>query len=170
MKKLFPFLALAVFSIGTWSCKNDDDMQDYVDYDTYSAVYDLTNINFDFVDGMYVYYQPFENAMYDSDVILVYLQVGTTDGSPIWQQIPLTMYLSDGNEVDYNFDFSQFDLQLYAGGTFDLGGTSYVNNKTFRIVFVPGYFGKDTNELDYSDYNAVIKYFHIDDSSPVQLN
>ena len=81
---------------------------------------------------------------------------------------PITFYLNDGNEVDYNFDFSQYDVQIYAGGTFDLGGSSYVNNKTFRIVFVPADYGKNA-QVDYSDYNNVIQHYHIDDSHPQEL-
>jgi len=168
MKKIIPFFLVALFGLTAFSCKDDDD-QIYVDYDTYPVVYDLTNIDFELIDGTYSIYKTFENPMYPTDVLLVYIQNGTTsNGSPIWQQIPITFYLSDGNEVDYNFDFSMNDVQIYAGGTFNLGGTSYVNNKTFRIVFVPASYGKNA-EVDYSDYNSVIKYYDIDDSNPKEL-
>ncbi|HLV23810.1 MAG TPA: hypothetical protein VKY36_03400 [Moheibacter sp.] len=168
MKKLLPLVLFGFFAFSVSSCSNDDD--EYVDYDTYSTVYDLTNVNFEWVDGSWVYYQPFQNPMYSSDVVLVYLQNGSSAGAPVWQQIPITFYLNDGNEIDYNFDFTVNDLQLYAGGTFDLGGTSYVNNRTFRVVFVPAEFGNKNANLDYSDYESVIEYYNIDDSNPVQLN
>lgn len=168
MKKIVPFFLLAVTGFMSFSCKDDDD-QIYVDYDTYPVVYDLTNIDFEWVDGAFSIYKTFENPMYPTDVLLVYMKNGnTSNGSPIWQQIPITFYLSDGNEVDYNFDFSQYDVQIYAGGTFDLGGTSFVNDKTFRIVFVPASYGKNV-EVDFSDYNSVIKYYNIDDSNPKEL-
>ena len=105
--------------------------------------------------------------MYETDMMLIYLQVGNTgNGSPIWQQIPINLYLADGNEVDYNFDFSRYDFQIYAGGTFNLAGTSYVNNKTFRIVFIPASYGKGTdNQVDYSNYESVINFYNIDDAN-----
>ena len=166
MKKLLPLVLFGFFAFSVLSCSNDDD--EYVDYDTYSTVYDLTNVSFDNIDGVWTFYQPLQN-MYTSDVILVYLQNGSSGGSPIWQQIPITFYLNDGNEVDYNFDFTVNDLQIYAGGTFDLGGSSYVNGKTFRIVFVPAEFGGKNANVDHSDYESVIKYYNIDDSNPIEL-
>jgi len=170
MKKIIPFFLVALFGLTTLSCKDDDD-KIYVDYDTFPVVYGLTNVNFNLIDGTFSIYKTFENPMYPTDVLLVYLQNGTTsNGSPIWQQIPITFYLPDGNEVDYNFDFSMYDVQIYAGGTFDLAGTSYVHNKTFRIVFIPASDGQtNKNQVDYSDYNSVIEYYHIDDSHPVEL-
>jgi len=168
MKKIIPFFLIALLGLTTFSCKDDDD-KIYVDYDTYPVVYDLTNVDFDLIDGVFTISREFNNVMYDTDVLLVYIKNGSTsNGSPIWQQIPITFYLSDGNEVDYNFDFSIYDVQIYAGGTFDLAGTSFVNEKTFRIVFVPASYGKSA-EVDYSDYNSVIQYYNIDDSHPVEL-
>jgi|SRR5690606_10047765 len=167
MKKIIPFLFVALFGIFAVSCKDDDDVI-AVDYDTYPVVFDITNVDFDFVDGGYSIYREFQNPMYSTDVLLVYIQNGGTSSSPVWQQIPYTFYLSEG-ELDYNFDFSQYDVQIYAGGTFELAGTPYVNNKTFRIVFVPADYGNKNTQVDYSDYNSVIKHFHIDDSNPQEL-
>ena len=48
------------------------------------------------------------------------------------------------------------------------------NNQTFRIVIVPGDDGINTKKsvykADYSDYNAVIKKYNIDDSNVKKLN
>jgi hypothetical protein len=93
------------------------------------------------------------------------------DNTPIWQQIPRTLYLPQG-ELDYDFDFSKQDFTIYAGGTYDLATTpSYINNETFRIVILPGYFSnKMANNIDFSDYNAVIKAFNINDKNVKQIN
>ncbi len=164
MKRIIPLFLLSLFA--AVGCKSDDD-QIQVDYDTYPVVYDLRNVNFDLVNGSYMITRTFNQPMYDTDVLLVYIQNGTTtNGAPIWQQIPITYYLPDGHEVDYNFDFSIYDVAIYAGGTFNLGGTSYVNNQTFRIVFVPASYGKGAdNQVDYSDYESVIEHFNIDDTN-----
>jgi len=168
MKRIIPLL-VTVFAVFSYSCNSDDDYVqpiDNVDYDTYPVVYDLRNVNFDYVDGVFMINRTFNNPMYDSDVLLVYMQNGSTnDGSPIWQPIPITFYLSGGDEVDYNFDFSAYDVAIYASGNFELNGTSYVNNKTFRLVFVPASFDKTTdNQVDYNDYESVIRHFNIDDT------
>lgn len=170
MKRIIPLFLLAAFAVTSFSCKSDDDYVqpiDNVDYDTYPVVYDLKNVNFDLVNNVFTISRTLNSPMLETDVMLIYMQNGTTDnGSPIWQQIPINFYLSDGNEVDYNFDFSRYDFYIYASGTFNLGGTSYVNNKTFRIVFVPASYGKgNDNQVDYSDYESVIKNFNIDDAN-----
>ena len=49
----------------------------------------------------------------------------------------------------------------------DLGTVSnnFRINQVFRIVIVPGFFGKSaSNTVDLNDYNAVIKAYNIDDS------
>lgn len=170
MKKIIPFVFASFFALSAFSCQSDDDYVqpiDNVDYDTYPVVFDLKNVNFDLVDNVFTISRTLNTPMYDTDVMLIYMQNGATnDGSPIWQQIPINFYLAGGNEVDYNFDFSKYDFQIYAGGTFDLTGTTYVNNKTFRIVFVPASFGKnEDNQVDYSNYESVINYYKIDDAN-----
>jgi hypothetical protein len=103
-------------------------------------------------------------------VILIYRKSGTTsNNSNVWQSIPRTLYLPQG-ELDYDFDFSREDFTIYAGGTYDLTFTpSYITNQTFRIVIVPGYFSKGSSSIDFSDYNAVIKAYNIDDSKVTVL-
>lgn len=165
MKTFFPLIITFALTLGLTGCKSDDD----VDHDTIGIVYELRNQNFEWTGDSYQISRTFINPLYDSDVLLIYKQVGTTNnGAPIWQQIPITFYLNDGHEVDYNFDFSKFDFVIYAGGTFDLTGSSYIVNQTFRVVAVPAAFGKNQN-VDFSDYNSVINFFSIDDSNPVEL-
>ncbi|MEN2403127.1 hypothetical protein GKZ90_0025290 [Flavobacterium sp. MC2016-06] len=170
MKKiltLFAVVGLAVFS----SCSNDD-----VDNDTISEVFELQNISFDFnnTDG-YNIYQKLNPTIFDSDNILIYRLAGTIDSNtPIWQLIPRTLYLPNSRELDYDYDFSKEDFTIYARANYDLETTpEFLDNQTFRIVIVPGAFsgtGKSVNKEDYSDYNAVIKKYKIDDSNVKKLN
>lgn len=170
MKKIFPFLFVALVGCLSFSCVSDDDGPiDYVDYDTYPRVIDITNTNFQLVNGSYQIERIFNEPLYSTDVVMVYMKVGsTTNNAPIWQQIPITYYLNDGNEVDYNFDFSMYDIVIYASGTFDLTGTSYISGKTFRLVLVPADPLKNST-VDYSDYNSVISFYGLDDSNPAKL-
>lgn len=170
MKKiltLFAVVGLMAFS----SCSNNDDD---VDYDTISEVFELRNVNFSYnaVEG-YNIYQKLDPFLFDKDVILIYRLTGTVNGSPIWQLIPRTLYTA-GGELDYDYDFSREDFTIYAGGNYNLATTpEFLNNQTFRIVIVPGSSNgaaKSSIKQDYSDYNAVIKKYNIDDSNVKKLN
>lgn len=179
MKKLFFYLFLLVFSGSLWvSCTDNDDDNDN---DTYSAVYQLKNASFSYNASLgYVLSGTFNTPLYDSDQLLIYRQVDTNNNSPVWQLLPQTLYLNDidGNgsldELDYTFDFSKYDFYIYAGGTYDLSLTpAYLTNQTFRIVIVPGYFANkkasQTSTVDFKDYNAVIKYYNINENKIINI-
>lgn len=130
-----------------------------------SKVYELRNVNFALnANSGYTIYQTLNPQISLSDVILIYRLSGTINPStPIWQQIPRTLYLTQG-ELDYDFDFSKEDFTIYAGGTYDLSLTpSYLNNQTFRLVIIPGYASNKqaAKNIDYSDYDAVINAYHL---------
>lgn len=169
MKKITLILAF-IGMITLQGCTSNDDN---VDNDTISEVFELQNINFGFdTQNGYNIYQTLNPQIRLDDVILIYRLSGTIDSStPIWQLIPRTLYLNEG-ELDYDFDFSQEDFTIYAGGTYDLTLTpNYINNQTFRIVIIPGYFSnKMKSGVDLSDYNAVVNAFHIDQSKIKVLN
>ena len=138
-----------------------------------SEVFELRNINFGFnaTDG-YTIYRTLNPQIASSDVLLIYRLSGTINSStPIWQQIPRTLFLPEG-ELDYDFDFSKQDFTIFAGGTYNLALTpSYINGQTFRIVIVPGILtNKSANKPDFSNYYAVIKAYNIDDSNVKVLN
>lgn len=165
MSKKLPIILAFIGMIGLTGCTAEEDD---VDNDTIAEAFELRNI--DFVENNpqnYSIYRTFNPQIFASDVILIYRLVGTIDSStPIWQQIPRTEYLSEG-ELDYDFDFSKEDFTIYARATYDVLGLTptYVRNETFRIVIVPAYLSnRRSNKIDYSDYNAVIKAYNIDDS------
>lgn len=75
--------------------------------------------------------------------------------------------------MDYDFDFSKQDFTIYAGGTYNLALTpQYINNQTFRIVIIPGYFSgrSSAGSVDLSNYNEVIKHYGINDNNIKILN
>lgn len=140
-----------------------------------AEVFELKNVNFisNAADGFNIY-QKLNPRIFDSDVILIYRLNGTLNPTtPVWQQIPRTLFTSEG-ELDYDFDFSKEDFSIYARGNYNLALTpEFLNSQTFRIVIVPGSFsktGKSINKPDYSDYNEVIKRYNIDDSNVKKLN
>lgn len=164
MKKLFPFLLLFITSFILFNCKEDDEVQVQVDY---PAVYDLRNVNFSYnaTDG-WSYGQSFKKPLLDQDYVVIFRQTGTSGNASVWQQIPRTLYLDQG-ELDYDFDFSKNDFMIYAGGTYDLSTTpQYLNNQTFRVVLVPAVYGKNATleDLKKLSYEEIIAKYNIDES------
>ncbi len=166
MKKYVSLFLLSLFGLILLSC--DTNNNDDNDYDTYSVIYDITD---NFKAGTpYSISRSFNSAIPDSDVILVYRLSATDNGAAVWQLLPRTLYLDEG-ELDYDYDFTKYDVLIRAGGTINLDSQSstfknaYLNNQTFRIVIVPASYGRNTNGggIDYSDYNSVIKAYGIND-------
>ncbi|MDR2237257.1 MAG: hypothetical protein LBE92_14135 [Chryseobacterium sp.] len=167
MKKILPFLLLAFVTLFVFSC---DDNNDNVvgDGDTYSRMRDITG-SFNNSNG-YGVNQAIE--INPSDVVLVYRWVGNS-----WQIIPKTYYLDDeqnypvNRELDYNFQFDNQNVEIYTSANFnqatqmssnDIG--KYLNNQRFRIVLVPAAASKNAATVDTSDYNAVVKYYNLDET------
>lgn len=175
MKKILLFLFLGAVSFTAYSCDNDDDVvvQNPVDYDTYSEAFDISP-NFSMVtNNLYRFKDDFKKPLVESDVVLIYMQIGTDGGAPLWKLLPYTSYvpLSPNNEaVDYIYDFSKFGvtININSSATFSLtANPGYYQGKTFRVVIVPAKTGVSKSAVapvDYSDYNSVIKYYNIDES------
>ncbi|WP_166919263.1 hypothetical protein [Flavobacterium poyangense] len=176
MKKiltLFAVVGLIVFS----SCEGPEGPPGPPGYDgLIGEVFQLTNVNFDYnaQDGFNIN-RALNPLLYKDDVILIYRKIGviTSTNAPIWEQIPKTIYVSQGR-LTYDFEFSNSHFIIYAEGNYDLELTpTFLDNQTFRIVIVPGSAtgtAKSVKKEDYSDYNAVIKKYNIDDSKVKILN
>lgn len=175
MKKiltLFAVVGLIVFS----SCEGPEGAPGLDGADGLIAqVIDVNNVNFALNgDGEVI---NFGFTLYPGDVVLAYRATGVaTNGSTVWTQIPESHYYDDGTLFfTYKFNFSKVDFELYLDG-FNLNTvpTNLRTNQKFRIVIVPGtdpkISNKSVNKEDYSDYNAVIKRYNIDDTNVKQLN
>ena len=164
MKKI-TLLLVFIGMITLQSCTVNEE-QDNVDNDTISEVFELRNVNFSYNSstGGYFIYRNLNPQIYASDNILIYRMSDVIDSNtPVWQLIPRTLYLSGGDELDYDYDFSREDFTIYANGTYNLSETpEYIFNQTFRIVIIPGYFSNRSDvQVDFNDYNAVIETFGI---------
>ncbi|AZA53219.1 hypothetical protein [Chryseobacterium sp. G0201] len=172
MKKFLPILLLAFVSLFIFSCDNDDDVIQGQDSDTVAVMKDATGTfssGNNFTLGLDI-------NIASTDVVLVYKRVGN-----VWQIIPKTYYLDDvqnlptGRELDYNFDFTSQDVEIRTTANFNQATqmtsaetNQYLVNQTFRIVLVPANAaGKASKSagLDYKDYNAVVKYYNLNDSN-----
>jgi hypothetical protein len=82
--------------------------------------------------------------------------------------MPQTYYFNDGGELDYNYDFTRNDVNIFLDANFPLINLSsaWTQNQTFRIVIIPGYFSnRSAVQVDFNDYNAVIQAYGINPTS-----
>jgi hypothetical protein len=123
---------------------------------------------------------PLSPKIYSGDVLLVYELVNTNNGIDTWALLPQIYYFTQGT-AQYNYDFSYDQFSIFIDASFSLSQlpNSFLLNKTFRIVIVPGDDGVNSggptskasvNKVDYSDYNAVIAKYNIDDSNVKKIN
>ncbi len=175
MKKIF-YLFLAVFSIILVSCSGDEGPigppgpQGPPGADgLIGTVFDVTadfNAGNDY--SALVTYSDFTDAeVFESDVVLVYLRVGQdgeADGEPVylWRLLPQTYYV-DGGTMQYNYDYSYFDVNIFLDGDVDLStlGTAFLDDQVFRVAIVPADFAQTTG-VNVSDYNAVMSAMKVD--------
>lgn len=168
MKKILPFILLAGIGFLSYSCDNDDDPVIVQDNDTFPIMNDATG-SFTNANG---YKLIMDINIQSTDVVLVYRR--DPSASNAWQIIPKTYYLSNGRQLNYNFLFSNKEVEIYTDGL-DQNAMSasekdeFLNNQTFRVVLVPADQGKNAKNakigsVNYSDYNAVVKYYNLDDT------
>ena len=166
MKKIFLLLSIAIMAITT-SCEGPPGPPGAPAQN--SPIPYVFEVTTDFVAPNYETNVPIQ-GMLSGDVVLVYELVGT-DGGDRWALLPQIYYFNDGLETaQYNFDFSKTNVRIFIDGS--LGNFSQLPNyfrlgKTFRIVLVPGDDGINNKKVkaDYSDYDAVIAKYNIDDSN-----
>lgn len=160
MKKYFLLSAMSLMTLGAVvSCDNSTtDPVGYTDNDTYSVAYDRTGSLTK--AGGYALTFTFPKANYPSDVVLVYRLKSVTNGQKVWEQIPRTIYNNSG-ELDYDFDFTVNDVEIFAQGNYDISTTpEYLNNQTFRVVVVPADAAKNAS-VNFADYESVAKYYNV---------
>lgn len=99
--------------------------------------------------------------VFESDVVLVYLKTGEdgeAGGLPVevFSMLPHTEFI-DGQILQYDFDFTFFDVQIFLKGTFDFDALDpiYTTNQKFRVVVVPAEFA-ETSGIDLSNMKAVM--------------
>ena len=187
MKKIIAAAVLVGLTFTAVSCdRNNDTVVQTTDNDTYSQVLEITNTDFTLNNKELKIARTFNKPIMQSDQVLIYRLIGQSGGNDVWQMIPRTAYVPNTNyQVDYDFEFTVNGVTVFAGGNFDRTSTAtiptqvtpFIKGQTFRVVLLPGYFPKSTStngtnsvaNVDKSDYNAVIKAYHIDESKIIKL-
>lgn len=169
MKKITLILAF-IGMITLNSCTTNEVVErDLIDNDTIAEVFEVTtsfssNNNF----SRLVTFNP---AIYSSDMVLVYHLYDVVNGSDVWRIMPQTYYFDNGVELDYNFDFTKYDVNIFLDSNDNLNNFSsdWTQNQTFRIVVIPAAF-TNRSSVDYSDYNKTIEMLGYKDTKIKKLD
>lgn len=150
MKRILSFITLFVLLLT--SCEGD---QGPPGFDGKVAdVISVTNV--DFISPYFDVIVNFDQ-IYSDEVVLVYRWWGNNT----WRLLPQTVFFDDGNELDYNFDFTQNDVSIFLDSTLDLNtlGVEWVQNQTFRVIIIPA---ENINGVDVTDINTVMALANIE--------
>ena len=169
MKKITLVLAF-IGMITLSSCSREEVIiqDDGIDFDTIAEVFEVTT-TFGPVND-YSSLVTFNPPIFNSDMILVYHLYDVVNGDDVWRLLPQTYFLGSGVALDYNYDFTRFDVNLFLESNVNLNTipVTWTNNQTFRLVVVPGAFGKNS-KIDYSNYKATIDMLGYTNSKIIKL-
>lgn len=101
---------------------------------------------------------PSEVEVLDTDIVAVYLlwEVDNETGNDVWQPLPVSVFFDDG-ELQYAFDHTVADVQLFLTGDTDLSTVSndFTQNQLFRIAILPVDYVQNNN-IDMSKMDEVM--------------
>lgn len=169
MKKITLVLAfIGMITLNSCTVNEVDDAPQY-DSDTIAEVFEVTT-SFG-PNNNYSRLVTFTPPIYSSDMVLVYHLYDVVNGDDVWRIMPQTYYFDNGVELDYNFDFTKYYVNLFLDSNDNLNNFSsaWTQNQTFRLVVVPGSF-KMSNKGNFTDYNATIEMLGYKDSKIKKLD
>lgn len=123
-------------------------------------------VTVDFTDPNYSVFVeiPGTVEILESDVILVYLleTVDEQTGEDVWSLLPQTFYLDDGGEIQYNYNHTLSDVNIYLNGNVDpvILSEAFTDNQTFRMVVVPSDFAMDSG-VDINNFQTLKVHLNI---------
>ncbi len=127
-----------------------------------ASAFEIENVDFNSDNDYFVTeaYGPNFN-LGPTDITLVYILWETLDdGTEVWRLLPQTVIFDDGNDLVYNFDFTQLDVSFFLEGS-DLDNLDpvWTQDQVFRVVVIPA---NNVGRVDYSDINTVIELYNIE--------
>ena len=175
MKKILSLLVLA--SIFLVSCEGDPGPQGPPGEDGINIVGQAFEATVDFTDPDYsVFVEIPENIeVLDTDIVLVYWLEAVEDGEDVWALLPQVYYLDNGDQFQYNYNHTDFDVNIYIDSPVEVSslglGASFTDGQVFKMVVLPVDYalnsGVDINNfqslkaaLDLSEENIIQAKVH----------
>ncbi len=159
MKRILSFI-FAIFLFN--SCTTEEIVEvreNFFEASAFEIVLDFTPQN------DYSFVEPYGFEVLPSDVTLVYISWEVDNGQDVWRLVPQTVIFEDGNDLVYNYDFTQNDVRFFLeGSNLDILGPEWTEAQAFRVVVVPAQNvgrGGDFESVDYSDLQAVMEAYDI---------
>lgn len=89
---------------------------------------------------------PSQIEVFDTDVLLGYILVGTDNGVDIWEPLPQTLFL-DYDTLLYGFNYTFADVVFFMDATFPLDelDSGFTQDIVFRVAIIPADIAKDIN-------------------------
>ena len=111
----------------------------------------------------------FDSPIGSFDSVLVYHLYDVVNGDDVWRLMPQTYYLDNGRELDYNFDYTRFNVNVFLDSNFNLNTLSndWTINQTFKIVIIPDGFADNVNK---NDINAVLSALKVQQSAVKKIS
>ena len=121
------------------------------------TVFETNSINFN-SGNEYSYLFQFPNnfTVYDGDVVLVYILWDVIDGADVWRLLPQTVVIEGDGVVQYNFDYTLDDVQIFMEWTTSELLPAETDNQIFRIAVLPAAFMQDKS-VDVTNFDSVMK-------------
>lgn len=176
MKKIFTLLFLSTFLFTSCSDEGPQGPQGPAGpagpagIDGYGTVIDFENVDLN-EGNNYEFGMAFDDhdiEVFETDAVLVYIkdgEDGTADGLPveIFRPLPQTYYI-DGGAVQYNYEFTFFNVWVFMEGTADLSqlGAEFTDDLVIRIVILPADFAAS---IDTSNMSAVMKAMNVQEKN-----
>lgn len=150
-------LSLLSISLLLSSCSTEEVVE--VQENVFEASsFEIENVSFTPANN-FEFTEPYGFEVLSTDVTLVYLEDGTVNGQSVWKLLPQTFFLPNGNEVEYNFEFTQSDVTFFIDtADFSLLTPDFTDNQVFRVVVIPV---NNVGRMDFSDINAVMEAYNI---------
>lgn len=121
------------------------------------------------LDNDYTIGYEFPNTVevFEDDVVLVYLlwdqtEDGNGQAVDIWRLMPQTRILDQGL-LQYNYDYTFFDVSLFLEADFDLGTLmpGDTDNQVFRIAILPAERVSGKSSVDRSNIHEVMSFLGV---------
>ncbi len=158
MKRILILFLLAFFCV---SCTREEIVQVQENNFLFEAESFERTVDFDANFEAFIEV-PLDIFIDEDDMVLVYHFIGTdNDGFDIWRILPDTVFTTDGQQFQYNFEhnFDFIDLFIEAPSTFDFNSLlpGDILGQTFRVVILPVNFINSEN-ININDFNEVMSY------------
>ena len=122
---------------------------------------DLTPRDFSYDDEFNLYTHfleiPQSVEVLDSDAILAY-RLEVINGVETWNLIPKSIFLDNGNIIQYSLNHTSQDVELLITGNFDLSTLEdeFTQDQYFKFIVIPSDYVNES-AIDFSNYQEVME-------------